>query len=187
MGGGFGFATAGSGQRRARNTESNSLSQNNILTAPELYKTQQSEAISITTNLSPAKTTTGPKYDLTVKQIVDQNLRVLPYGIELYYPPKIERAYLLQPQLGKQDKQKIRNFADIEAKQHAFVPGPIYNTMTDWSKDFPFGKGKFLKEARTVPEEVSKKKEKCTPSPGAYHPMEAWKNTEPTMHGNFKV
>jgi hypothetical protein len=39
MGGGFGFATAGSGQRRARNTEINSLSQNNILTAPELYNT----------------------------------------------------------------------------------------------------------------------------------------------------
>jgi hypothetical protein len=59
--------------------------------------------------------------------------------------------------------------------------------MTDWSKDSLFGKGRFLKEARTVPEEVSKKKEKCTPCPGAYHPLEAWKNTEPDLHGNFKV
>lgn len=93
------------------------------------------------------------KYDLTVNQIVDHSLRVKPFGIDPYYPPKMERAYLLKPYFGKQNKANPKTFADLEANSHKFVPGPIYNTAFDWSKDFPHGKGRFLKGERTLPEE----------------------------------
>ncbi len=115
------------------------------------------------------------KYDLTVQQIVNHSLGVLPFGIDPYFPPKMERAYLLKPQLGKQDKDKKKTFTELEAKLHKFVPGPIYNTMPDWSKDFPHNKGQFLRASRVVPEAVATKKEKVTPSPGEYHNLEAWK------------
>jgi hypothetical protein len=41
------------------------------------------------------------KYDLTVEQMVNHSLRVKPFGIDPYYPPKMERAYLLKPYFGK--------------------------------------------------------------------------------------
>ena len=82
--------------------------------------------------------------------------------------PKIERGYLLRPQLGKCPKSKNRNFAELEANLHKYVPGPKYNTMTDWNKDFPFNKGQFLKAPREVPEKVALKKERNTPSPSQY-------------------
>lgn len=58
-------------------------------------------------------TAASPKlnYNVSVQQIVDNSLRILPFGIDLYFPPKVERAYLLKPHLGKQDKQQNRNFA----------------------------------------------------------------------------
>jgi hypothetical protein len=49
----------------------------------------------------------------------------------------MERAYLLKPHQGKIDKQKMENFADLEAKNKAYVPGPHYNTSYDWSKMIP--------------------------------------------------
>jgi hypothetical protein len=42
-----------------------------------------------------------PQYNVSVQQIVDNSLRILPFGIDLYFPPKVERAYLLKPHLGK--------------------------------------------------------------------------------------
>jgi hypothetical protein len=45
-----------------------------------------------------------PQYTMSVSQKVDNSLNILPFGIDLYYPPKMERAYLLKPHLGKQDK-----------------------------------------------------------------------------------
>jgi hypothetical protein len=87
----------------------------------------------------------------------------------------VERAYLLKPHLGKYDKAKNRNFSDLEAALHKDVPGPIYNTSIDWSKQFPFGKGCFLKGEKTIPEAVLKKKENNTPGPTAYHNLESWK------------
>ena len=108
-----------------------------------------------------------------------------PFGIDLYEVPKVERAYLLKPQYGKQDKVKKKNFTQIEAELHKDVPGPIYNTMIDWSKEIPHGKGKFLKAERVIPEKYANKKEKMTPSPAQYHPMEAWKQFVPKTKGNF--
>ena len=43
-----------------------------------------------------------------------------------------------------------------------------------------------MKADRTVPEKFANKKEKITPSPAAYHPLEAWKQFEPKLKGNFK-
>jgi hypothetical protein len=93
---------------------------------------------------------------------------------------------LLKPQYGKQDKVPKKNFAQLEAELHKDVPGPIYNTTIDWSKEIPFGKGKFMKAERVIPEKWANKKEKITPSPSQYHPLEAWKQTEPKPKGNFK-
>lgn len=67
------------------------------------------------------------------------------------------------------------------------MPGPIYNTMKDWNKNFPFNKGKFLKGQRGISEALFKQKEKTTPSPVAYHNFEAWTKTEASPHGNFKM
>lgn len=107
-----------------------------------------------------------------------------PFGIEAYYPPKMERAYLLDPHLGKVDLDKKKTFTDLEAKLHKFVPGPIYNIMPDWSKDFPHRKGQFLKGSRVVPDAVSTKKEKVTPCPGEYHNLEAWKSQQARILAN---
>jgi hypothetical protein len=71
---------------------------------------------------------------VSVQDIIDSNLKVQPFGIENYNFPKVERAYLLKPHLGKTSKDKKKNFTEIEADLHKFVPGPIYNTMTDWTK-----------------------------------------------------
>ncbi len=98
----------------------------------------------------------------------------------------MERAYLLKPQYGKQSKANVKTFSDIEANYHKFVPGPIYNTAVDWSKDFPHNKGQFLKGERMTSEEKSLKKEKDKPSPAHYNNLEAWKATEPATLGNFK-
>jgi hypothetical protein len=80
------------------------------------------------------KSPSGPHYSLSVKQIIDQTLKISPFGIDMYVPPKMERAYLLKPHMGKIDKAKNRNFSDIEADVHKDVPGPIYNTTFDWTK-----------------------------------------------------
>ena len=50
--------------------------------------------------------------------------------------------------------------------------------MTDWDKSFPFGKGKFLKGVKQIPDALHKQKEKVTPSPAAYHNLEAWNKFE---------
>ncbi len=84
---------------------------------------------------------------------MDHSLRIKPFGIEPYYMPKAERAYLLKPYFGKPNKANPKNFAEIEANLHKFVPGPIYNVFPDWQKDFLHGKGRFLKGDRTIPEE----------------------------------
>ena len=113
-------------------------------------------------------------------------MRIKPFGIDPYYPPKMERAYLLKPYYGKQNKANPKNFAEIQANQHKFVPGPIYNVEVDWQKDFPHNKGRFLKAERTIPEQQATKKEKITPSPSVYNNLEAWKATEPKTLGNFR-
>jgi hypothetical protein len=119
--------------------------------------------------------TSGPPYSLSVKQIVDHLLKVKPFGIEMYEVPKIERAYLLKPQYGKQDKLARKIFTQVEAELHKDVPGPIYNTLIDWNNQIPHGKGRFMKAERTIPEKFANKKEKMTPSPSQYHPLESWK------------
>jgi hypothetical protein len=72
-----------------------------------------------------------------VNDVVKSNLRELPFGIENYSPPKMERAYLLKPYFGKIDKAKITNFAEVEAKRKGYIPGPNYNTIYDWNKIIP--------------------------------------------------
>jgi hypothetical protein len=64
----------------------------------------------------------------------------------------MERAYLLKPYYGKISKANPKTFSETQANLHKFVPGPIYNVQVDWQKDFPHGKGRFLKAERTIPE-----------------------------------
>lgn len=65
------------------------------------------------------------------------------------------------------DKQKIKNFAELEAKRKAFIPGPNYNTTYDWTKMIPSKTGQFQKSQRiTLAGEIIKNKDKTTPSPG---------------------
>lgn len=118
--------------------------------------------------------------------MIDSSLRVLPFGIDLYRVPKVERAFLLKPHLGKACKAVNKNFSDIEAALYKDVPGPIYNTTFDWNKEMPFNKGKFLKAERYLPESVMKKKERQTPSPAQYKVLESWKSFSPHTKGNFK-
>lgn len=75
--------------------------------------------------------------------VVKSNLRQVPFGFDFYNPPKVERAYLK----GKNytmDKSKNTNFAELEAKNKSFVPGPAYNTTYDWSLMIKGNRGKFL-------------------------------------------
>jgi hypothetical protein len=130
---------------------------------------------------SPMSPDKGQKYDVSVSDVVNSNLKRSPFGIEYYSPPKMERAYLLGPKNAKMEKSKLSNFADLEAKNKAFVPGPShYSTATDWSKMIKGNSGKFLKSQRlTLPMEIMKNKEKGTPSPGQYENTEVWRKFEP--------
>ena len=209
MGGGFGAATAPNSRKTGfRNSNIPHTSPSGSLQAGnDLFKTQQNftsstldngplvnnlvsgnnqSAMSLNaTQPSPAKHP-GPQYSLSVKQIVDSSLKISPFGIDNYYPPKMERAYLLKPHMGKFDKNKNRNFSDLEAALHKEVPGPIYNTTTDWNKQIPFNKGCFLKADRDIPDSILKKKENLTPAPNQYHQLQSWKQFEPHTKGNFK-
>lgn len=127
------------------------------------------------------------KYAVSVNDVVKSNLRQSPFGIEYYNPPKIERAYLLKPYLGRMDRQKVKNFAELEAKNKAYVPGPQYNTTTDWTKTMPNQTGRFLKSQRiTIAGEILKYKDKTTPSPGQYEAT-PWKKINDKITGNYNV
>ena len=64
----------------------------------------------------------------------------------------------------KVGKEQCRNFAELEAKSKAYIPGPQYNTTIDWSKN---KKGKWLKGQRlTSTDLIIKNKDKTTPAPG---------------------
>lgn len=39
----------------------------------------------------------GHQYTVTVDDVVKSNLKQLPYGLEYYNAPKVERAYLIKP------------------------------------------------------------------------------------------
>lgn len=84
------------------------------------------------------------------------------------------------------EKSKLVNFAEFEAKSKAYIPGPQYNTTSDWSKMIKGNTGKFLKSQRlTLPMEIIKNKDKGTPSPGQYD-VEVWKKFDPAIAGNYK-
>ena len=111
-------------------------------------------------------------------------MKKIPFGIDYYSPPKWERAYLIKPRNIKIGTTKNKNFAEIEAKNKAFVPAPnIYNTAQEWTKKG--NNGKFLKSQRlTLPMEIIKNKDKGTPSPGQYN-TEVWKKFELSVTGNY--
>jgi hypothetical protein len=127
------------------------------------------------------------QYTVSVNDIVKSNLRQSPFGIEYYNPPKMERAYLLKPHMGRIDRQKIKNFTEVEAKNKAYIPGPQYNTTTDWNKVLPNQTGKFLKSQRiTLAGEILKYKDKTTPSPGQYESA-PWKKINDKIAGNYNM
>lgn len=160
---GGGFATAGSGTRRSSQRNSMFNFKGGNTQSNEAFKTQTQLVESSPTldKVSPFRK--GPNYSLSVKQIVESSLKVSPFGIENYEVPKVERFYLLKPYFGKSDKIKKKNFTDIEAGLHSFVPGPMYNTTTDWTKTIPLYNGKFLKCDRQTPETTLKRREKVSP------------------------
>lgn len=123
---------------------------------------------------------------MTVKEMVKKTLRILPFGVQLYRVPRVERAYLIKPKLGAINKAVRKNFADIEAALYKENPGPIYKTEIDWNKQVPMTQGKFLKASRNVHDSVLTKKEKTTPAPTMYTPLKSWKKFEPSPKGNFK-
>jgi hypothetical protein len=54
------------------------------------------------------------------------------FGIDYYNPPKMEMN-LVPARSNLISKQKLKNFADIEAKNKSFIPAPTaYNTTYDW-------------------------------------------------------
>jgi len=99
---------------------------------------------------------------------------------------------LKKPLLGKADKGKGASFAEQIMKKKAWVPGPQYQKLTEWSALRPTGCSKFTKSARyTIAGEIerrSKSKEKSSPGANQYDNTKAWRATtkfKKTL-GNYK-
>ena len=66
-----------------------------------------------------------------------------PFGFDFYRSPKVDVKYKIST--GNADgKDKLRNFADIEAKRLSFIPGPKYISQADWRENIKGRSGKFL-------------------------------------------
>lgn len=116
------------------------------------------------------------KNPLSVQEIIRSNMKKTnagsgsgqPFGIEGYRIPDTSLlAY--RPRTTKISKYNIPHFIDQYSKSKSFVPGPIYETVTNW-KEIMKTKGKFGKSPRvTFTESVlHESKLKAIPGPGAY-------------------
>lgn len=69
----------------------------------------------------------GPMYQVSVQQIVDHSLGKKAFGIDNYKIPRNEKL-LIASKSYSVSKQKLKNFAEIEAQNKSFVPAPTqYN------------------------------------------------------------
>ena len=90
------------------------------------------------------------------------------FGISGYKLPDTS-LLMFRPRTTKIAKYNIPHFIDKHTKQMSFVPGPIYETVTDW-KEIMKKKGKFSKSPRVTFTEsiLHDGKIKPQPGPGAY-------------------
>lgn len=84
------------------------------------------------------------------------------------------------------NKEKRKNFADLEAKRLSFVPGPTkYMQQPDWRNNIKGRRGKFLKRERRTFTESVMKREKSNPAPSKYHNKKALKQQEKRPLGTY--
>ena len=99
------------------------------------------------------------------------------FGIEGYTIPK---TAVLNPRTTKFSRFKVPHFIDVYAKSKSFVPGPVYETVTDWKQSLKGYKGVFNKSPRvTFTENIIKtSKLKDQPGPGAYEHLSKSKSNK---------
>lgn len=85
---------------------------------------------------------------------------------------------------GNENKDKLRNFADIEAKRLSFIPGPKYVAPSDWRENIKGRSGKFLQNKRKTFTDEIMEYEKKLPAPSKYDNKEALKKLQKTP-GNY--
>ena len=103
-----------------------------------------------------------------------------------YNPPIADDIFYRVKTGDDMNKEKRRNFADLEAKRMSFVPGPSkYMTQPDWRKNIKGKRGKFLKKERRTFTESVMKYEKKKPAPSKYYNKEALKEQDPRPLGNY--
>ena len=65
----------------------------------------------------------GPKYTVSVEDVMKSNMKNVAFGFDFYNPPKLDRL-LLQPRTFKIGKMNVPGFVDTATKSKAFVPSP---------------------------------------------------------------
>lgn len=117
--------------------------------------------------------------------VVAGTQRSMAFGFDNYTSPKIDTKYRIAIGNTTQNS-KLKNFADLEAKGKAFIPGPKYVQHSDWRHNIKGRTGKFLGAARTTFSEEIMNFEKKKPAPSKYHNAEALKKRV-RVPGNYLV
>ena len=125
---------------------------------------------------------TFAKTGLTVGQLAGTE-RKNPFGHQFYRSPKADTKYNIS--IGHPcNREKRKNFADLEAKVMDYVPGPKYLKQPEWKDNIKSRQGKFLCKPRKTFTEDIMDYEKKLPAPSKFDNKEKLKKLIKTP-GNY--
>ena len=107
-----------------------------------------------------------------------------PFGHSFYRSPVGDTTFYKVTVGNADNKEKRKNFADLEAKRLSFIPGPKYMQHDDWRDNIKGRTGKFLANKRKTFTEEIMEYEKKLPAPSKYDNKEALKKLIKTP-GNY--
>ena len=106
-----------------------------------------------------------------------------PFGHQFYKSPIGDTTFYKISVGNADNKEKRKNFADLEAKRLSFIPGPKIK-HSDWRENIKGRTGKFLgRERKTFTDEIMEY-EKKLPAPSKFDNKEALKKLIKTP-GNY--
>lgn len=118
--------------------------------------------------------------------VVAGTQRDKPFGHHFYRTPVADSVFYRISVGNAENKEKRKNFADLEAKRLNYIPGPKYLSHSDWRENIKGRTGKFLGAKRkTFTEEVMEYEHKL-PAPSKFDNKEALKKLIKTK-GNYTL
>ena len=110
--------------------------------------------------------------------------RTQPFGHSFYHSPKADTKYRIS--IGHtSNNEKLKNFADLEAKLLNYIPGPKYVQHSDWRNNIRGRAGKFLGRPRHTFTDEIMEYEKKKPAPSKYDNKEQLKKKFIKTPGNY--